>query len=128
MLWRRVTSPTAASENDGRPMATTTTDATTQSNGSAPSAERPAVEIPSKRVDTAMIEALAARIKADGEREQMEVEQPFTGKPLGWVPKCTPADVRAAIARAREVQKTWAKTSFAERRAIFLRFHDLLLQ
>ena len=106
----------------------TTTDATTQSNGSAPSAERSAVEIPSKLVTPSLIDALAARIRADGEREQMEVEQPFTGKPLGWVPKCTPGDVRAAIARAREVQTGWATTSFAERRAIFLRFHDLLLE
>ena len=106
----------------------TTTDVSTQSNGSAATATRPRVEIPSKHVTQATIEGLAARIKADGEREQVEVEQPFTGKPLGWVPKCTPDDVRAAVARAREVQERWRRTSFAERRAIFLRFHDLVLQ
>jgi succinate-semialdehyde dehydrogenase/glutarate-semialdehyde dehydrogenase len=58
----------------------------------------------------------------------MEVDQPFTGGPLGSVPKCTPDDVERAFARAREVQKKWRETSFAERKAILLRYHDMVLQ
>jgi succinate-semialdehyde dehydrogenase/glutarate-semialdehyde dehydrogenase len=57
----------------------------------------------------------------------MEVEQPFNGGLLGCVPKCSPADVEAAIARARLAQEPWARTSFAERRAVLRRFHDLVL-
>src|SRR3712207_9288915 len=97
-------------------MATTATDTTAHSNGSTPGNDRPRVEIPSTRITQAQIEELAARIHTGGEREEMEVEQPFTGKPLGWVPKCTPDDVRAAVERARAVQREWRKTSFAERK------------
>jgi succinate-semialdehyde dehydrogenase/glutarate-semialdehyde dehydrogenase len=43
------------------------------------------------------------------------------------VPRCTPEDVHAALARAREAQAAWARTSFAERRRVLLRFHDLVL-
>ena len=57
----------------------------------------------------------------------MEIDQPFTGEPLGTVPRCTPEDVGAAIDRAREAQAAWARTSFAERRHVLLRFHDLVL-
>src|SRR5215213_3455355 len=106
-------------------MSTTTAD-TTQSNGSAPAA-RAAAEIPSKNVTPALVAALARRVKAAGSREEMEVEQPFTGKPLGWVPKCTPEDVEAAVMRAREVHQRWRRTSYAERKAILMRFHDLVL-
>ena len=62
-----------------------------------------------------------------GERERMEVEQPFTGGTLGSVPRCTPEDVGAALARARAAQAAWARTSFAERSRVLLRFHDLVL-
>jgi len=37
------------------------------------------------------------------------------------------ADVDLAFERARAAQAVWALTEFAERRAILLRFHDLLL-
>jgi succinate-semialdehyde dehydrogenase/glutarate-semialdehyde dehydrogenase len=63
----------------------------------------------------------------EGEREQTTVRMPFTGEILGRVPVCTAEDVRLAIERARRVQPIWARTSLAERRAIFMRYHDLLL-
>src|SRR3954451_8087787 len=103
-------------------MATTTADTTGTEQ------ERPRVEIPSKRISAGQIEELAKRVVCGGDREMTEVEQPFTGKPLGWVPKSTPEDVDAAYERAREAQREWKKTSFAERRAILLRFHDLVMQ
>jgi succinate-semialdehyde dehydrogenase/glutarate-semialdehyde dehydrogenase len=88
---------------------------------------RTATEIPSKRVTPQQLDALAARATAGPDAERMEIEQPFTGQPLGTVPRCRPDDVRTAIERARTAQAGWAKTSFAERRSIFLRYHDLVL-
>ena len=84
-------------------------------------------QLPSGRITAARLDALAARVSTAGSRASIEVEQPFTGAPLGAVPKCSPEDVEAAIARARRAQAAWAQTSFAERRAILLRFHDLVL-
>jgi succinate-semialdehyde dehydrogenase / glutarate-semialdehyde dehydrogenase len=104
-------------------MATTTADTTT---GTAQ--ERPRVEIPSKRITPDQIEALAKRVVCGGDREQNEVDQPFTGRPLGWTPKSKPEDVEAAFERAREAQRAWRTTSFAERKAILLRFHDLVME
>src|SRR3954451_11444371 len=104
-------------------MATTTADSTAKT-GQA----RPAVEIPSKRITASQIEELARRVVCGGEREMNEVEQPFTGRPLGWTPKSTPEDVEAAFERAREAQRAWKTTSFAERKAILLRFHDLVME
>ena len=92
-------------------------------HGGPPTATR----IPSKRITAAQLEALAARVRTEAPRERMEVEQPFTGGPLGSVPRCTPEDVEAALARARAAQAAWARTSFAERKRVLLRFHDLVL-
>ena len=86
-----------------------------------------ATRIPSDRISSAQLEALAARVRTEGPREHMEIQQPFSGALLGCVPKCAPEDVEAAIARARLVQESWARTTFGERRAILRRFHDLVL-
>ena len=101
----------------------TTTAAAPAETGSS----RTRVEIASKRITEAEMERLAARVVSTAGREPMEVEQPFTGGPIGWVPKCGPDDVRAAIERARSAQEAWAETSFAERKRIFLRYHDIVL-
>src|SRR3954469_15346135 len=86
-----------------------------------------AADIPSKRITPQELERLSARVVSSSGNDPMQIEQPFTGKPLGTVPKCGPDDVRAAIERARAVQAEWAKTSFAERKRILLRYHDLVL-
>jgi succinate-semialdehyde dehydrogenase/glutarate-semialdehyde dehydrogenase len=88
---------------------------------------RQAVDVPSRRISAAGLAALSARVKTIAERRDIEIEQPFTGRPLGWVPSCAPEDVEAALERAREVQARWARTSFADRRRILLRYHDLVL-
>src|SRR3954447_4880779 len=85
------------------------------------------VRIPSTRISSAQLEQLAARVRTEAPREGLEVEQPFTGELLGAVPRCAVEDVAPAIARARAAQAEWAKTSFDERKAILLRFHDLIL-
>src|SRR3954449_1006521 len=93
----------------------------------APAAATESIALPSKRVTPAQLEALAARVVSTAGNEPMQIEQPFTGKPLGSVPKCGPDDVRAAIVRARAAQEEWAKTSFDQRKRVLMRYHDLVL-
>ena len=85
-----------------------------------------AMRIPG-RVSPRQLEQLATRVRTEGPREHMEIQQPFSGTLLGSVPKCAPEDVTAAIARARKAQEAWARTSFKQRRSVLLRFHDLVL-
>src|SRR4051794_34913061 len=85
------------------------------------------VEIPSKRISASQLESLAARVTSNSSNDPMQIEQPFTGKPLGTVPKCDTDDVQAAISRAREAAEPWSQTSYAERKRILLRYHDLVL-
>jgi succinate-semialdehyde dehydrogenase/glutarate-semialdehyde dehydrogenase len=90
--------------------------------------EAPSPETGSRRVPATKIAELTARVStAGGEREQMEVENPATGKPLGSVPRCTEEDVEAAVRRARAAQARWRETDWATRERILLRFHDLIL-
>jgi succinate-semialdehyde dehydrogenase/glutarate-semialdehyde dehydrogenase len=85
------------------------------------------VQIPSKRVTAQQLERLAGLVQSSAGRDPMQIQQPFTGKPLGTVPQCSPDDVRAAIERARAAQAKWKQTSFGERRRVFMRYHDLVL-
>ena len=43
------------------------------------------------------------------------------------MPRGTPADVEAACAAAREAQAEWAARPVAERAAVLLRYHDLVI-
>jgi succinate-semialdehyde dehydrogenase/glutarate-semialdehyde dehydrogenase len=82
----------------------------------------------SDRIGAEQLHALAARVaSAEGERERIEVDKPASGGRLATVPRCTPEDVAAAVARARAAQQAWRETSWSERRQVLLRFHDLLL-
>ncbi|MCB9647917.1 MAG: aldehyde dehydrogenase family protein [Deltaproteobacteria bacterium] len=49
---------------------------------------------------------------------------PATREPLGEIPVDDPAAVAAAVARARAAQRSWRKTTFAERRAVLQRILD----
>jgi succinate-semialdehyde dehydrogenase/glutarate-semialdehyde dehydrogenase len=93
-----------------------------------PSATTLAEPTGSKHIDAARLAELAARVTTTGDRESAWIDKPFTGAPLGRVPKCTPDDVAAALERARSVQPAWAQSSFAERKRVLLRYHDLVLQ
>lgn len=62
-----------------------------------------------------------------GPRERKLIRAPFTGEVIGSVPVCTAEDVAFAAERARAAQVEWAKTPLSHRRAIFLRYHDLML-
>ncbi len=52
---------------------------------------------------------------------QIPCVDPATKEPLGRVRVDTPADVDAAVARARAAQRQWRDTSFAERRELLRR-------
>ena len=63
---------------------------------------RPAAALPSKRVTAAQLAALAARVRTLGDRDAMEIEMPFTGAPLGTVPRCYGELQHAALIGAAE--------------------------
>jgi len=65
---------------------------------------------------------------ADGPHEETTVRSPFNGQVLGSVPICTAEDVALALGRARAAQAQWAQTGMAQRKRIFLRYHDLVTQ
>jgi succinate-semialdehyde dehydrogenase / glutarate-semialdehyde dehydrogenase len=58
----------------------------------------------------------------------MTLYAPFTGQVLGSVPVCTEEDVQLALQRARAAQTSWAKTDLTQRKRIFMRYHDLVIQ
>lgn len=76
-----------------------------------------------------LIRGLSGMVPLAGEpRDLTTVHAPFTGEALGTVPVCTADDVRLAAGRARAAQLRWAARSLAERRRVFLRYHDLVLE
>lgn len=75
-----------------------------------------------------LLERLVGLVTVAGtDRETIAVEIPFTGETLGHVPHGGPEDVEEAARRTRAAQKSWADTSFRERKEIFLRFHNAVL-
>ncbi|MBB3178517.1 benzaldehyde dehydrogenase [Variovorax sp. Sphag1AA] len=50
---------------------------------------------------------------------QIEVSEPATGQPIGWVARATAQDVRASASIARRAQKEWAALPYAERAKVF---------
>ena len=78
-------------------------------------------------VDPKKLAELAGLVVAGSGREAIPVTVPFTGEPLGRIPRCTEADVDQAIRRARAVQAAWAEVPLDERAAFLVRFHDLVL-
>jgi len=60
-------------------------------------------------------------------RKTIQVRNPSTLELIQELPAATPAEVGAAVARARQAQSTWHQTSFAERARLLYRLRDLLL-
>lgn len=61
-------------------------------------------------------------------RASIPVLAPFTGEPLGHVPRMQADDVARAASDARAAQLAWAATPLRDRARIFLRYHDLVLR
>lgn len=59
--------------------------------------------------------------------ETVIVRNPATLEKIAELPVARPADVAAAVARAREAQKIWQQTPLKERAKAFYRLRDLLL-
>jgi acyl-CoA reductase-like NAD-dependent aldehyde dehydrogenase len=97
---------------------------------SAAAAARPnAAPLTRGRIDERMLTRLLGGITLEpgAERATLEVRIPFTGEVLGHIPRGADRDVATAVAVTRAAQAAWARSSFADRARIFLRFHDLLL-
>src|SRR5205823_9813842 len=58
----------------------------------------------------------------------LAVYEPGTGKLLGEVRVASAQEVRETVQQARAAQADWARKTFAERRAVLMRFKDLLLE
>ncbi|HEU4948051.1 MAG TPA: succinic semialdehyde dehydrogenase [Kribbella sp.] len=52
---------------------------------------------------------------------------PASGQPVAELPLSGPEDVLAAVRSARKSQRSWRSTALADRAAILLRYHDLVL-
>src|SRR5882762_5539678 len=78
-----------------------------------------------------MAEAMAIRHRpAQGSvtpQGTLAVYEPGTGKLLGEVRVSSASDVRETVQQARAAQAEWARKPVAERRAVLLRFKELLL-
>ena len=72
------------------------------------------------------LDELAGRVHVADAESSIAVRTPVTGETLASVPASTPADVSAAVARAREAQRAWEATSVSERAAVLERFGDLV--
>ncbi|MFC9473032.1 succinic semialdehyde dehydrogenase [Nocardia sp. NPDC056952] len=83
-------------------------------------------DLPSALTPT-LLGRLAGRVSASADAASVTTTIPFTGKALVDLPVSTPAAVEAAFVRARAAQAHWAAMPISERKAILLRFHDLLL-
>ncbi|MBB2742369.1 UNVERIFIED_ORG: aldehyde dehydrogenase (NAD+)/succinate-semialdehyde dehydrogenase/glutarate-semialdehyde dehydrogenase [Microbispora rosea subsp. rosea] len=78
-----------------------------------------------RTLDAAMVDRILTHVSSEGKTR--EIVAPFTGEVLAEVPISTPADVRAAYARARAAQEVWAALPVRERITPFLRLHDAML-
>ncbi len=79
-------------------------------------------------LDPALVRRLAALVVAGPDAQRLVTHAPFTGAPAASLPLSTPADVEAAVARARVAQRSWAQRSVRDRAAVLLRLHDLVLE
>ena len=70
---------------------------------------------------------LTGLVSTSGQAPTVTMHAPFSGAELAELPQSTPDDVAAAAARARDAQRAWASRPVAERAAVFLRLHDLVL-
>jgi len=59
--------------------------------------------------------------------QTVTVRNPATLEKIAELPVARSNDVATAVARARQAQQAWAKTSFAERARLFYKLRDLLL-
>lgn len=69
----------------------------------------------------------AATHLASLESASIVCENPATAQRIGELPVASPAEVTAAVERARQAQKVWATSSFRQRRAVLKRMLQTIL-
>jgi succinate-semialdehyde dehydrogenase/glutarate-semialdehyde dehydrogenase len=72
-------------------------------------------------------EAITHEAPDADEREMIVSYDPATNEEIGRVPVRTAEEVRAAVERAREAQRGWAKLSYGERGGVVLRAREIAL-
>ncbi len=87
------------------------------------SSEATVIEDGASPADLAGLDPL---VTTAGDTDTFAVESPFDGGTIGELPACGPDDVEAAVDRAAE--SAWRDTDPAHRAAVFVRFHDLVLE
>jgi succinate-semialdehyde dehydrogenase/glutarate-semialdehyde dehydrogenase len=97
------------------------------SNGEKP-AGREGAAPPATVVDQRRLERLAGLVTTVGDRPRQGSYAPFDGRRVGEVPTCGADDVAEAGRRARVAQQDWVRRPLADRCAVMLRFHDLVLE
>jgi succinate-semialdehyde dehydrogenase/glutarate-semialdehyde dehydrogenase len=75
-----------------------------------------------------LVERLAGLVTAAPGRPPHNSYAPFDGALVGVVPRCSAEDAVDAVRRVRAAQRAWAIRPLRERQAVFLRYHDLLLE
>jgi succinate-semialdehyde dehydrogenase/glutarate-semialdehyde dehydrogenase len=78
-------------------------------------------------LDAALVSRLAGRVVAGPGAEQVVTRTPFTGGPIGRLPRSTEEDVARAVATARAAQRDWAAHTVRHRAAVLRRLHDAVL-
>jgi len=76
---------------------------------------------------TSAYESPAAAPHATAQRTMIQCFEPATRKKLGEVAVVSPAAVRERVARAKKAQVEWARTSFAQRKAVLGHILDHVL-
>ncbi|MFT8420503.1 MAG: NAD-dependent succinate-semialdehyde dehydrogenase [Gluconacetobacter sp.] len=74
-------------------------------------------------------QAFVAGVWADAEDGRtIAVDDPATGESIGHVPACGVPETRAAIEAAERAQAKWKRRAPAERAAILMAWHDLIIE
>jgi acyl-CoA reductase-like NAD-dependent aldehyde dehydrogenase len=85
--------------------------------------------MPGVKLDAYKFTQLAADVtRAADSKDTLECRAPYDGSIIGHIPAGGEADAELAVSCARAAQAGWAARPLGERTAIFLRFHDLLLE
>lgn len=93
---------------------------------SAP-AGRPSRQDSAYGLDRGVVQSLVERVVCSPTAATFDVVTPMTGERIAQLPLSTVEDAALAVERARAAQPAWAQLPWPRKRAIMLRFHDLVL-
>ncbi|KEG14892.1 aldehyde dehydrogenase [Trypanosoma grayi] len=88
----------------------------------------PAITVPLPETKFDVKPATESLTPRSGPPDMIRCYDKGTNTPIGLVKITTPEEVRAAVSRAREAQKSWAKSSFATRRQLLFSLMEYVLK